>query len=282
MTNLRISPPPTPNRDKFPFTASVRYRGMAIDIENLDGSVREGTSPDGKKWRTAFKGAHYGELRGSKGTDGDALDIYIKAEPDEGATTAYIVHQNFPRNHPTKAGKFDEDKVVLGVSSSEEAKALYLKHYNRKDFFRSITEMPVEAFKRYAFGENKGEKMARYITESELRSYITDPEKVSQAAKNLCHRPGSAFIRTKMRGDGKMKKTAFDEAYEAGVQAALADAEKTGAFDYSTVPGSTTYKEKKSPPMKSKLTSTFTPKSKKDPVVSRGAPGRKAPTAYGG
>lgn len=160
MPKLKISPPPFPNRKEYPFTASVRYRGMVIDVENLSGSVREGTDPNGKKWKTAFTGCHYGELRGSLGSDGDPLDIYIKSRPNDGANKAYVVHQNFPRTHPTKAGKYDEDKVILGVSSLKEARELYLKHYNRKDFLRSITEMPVEKFKRAAMGENKGEKVA--------------------------------------------------------------------------------------------------------------------------
>jgi len=137
---------------------------MVIDIENLSGSVREGTDPNGKHWRIKFDGVHYGELRDSLGADGDKLDIYIRAIPRKAANRAYIVHQNFPRTHPTKGGQYDEDKVILGVNSADEAKALYLKHYNRKDFFRSITEMPVEAFKRYAMGENKGEKVAAGTT----------------------------------------------------------------------------------------------------------------------
>jgi len=188
MSKLKISAPPFPNREEYPFTASVRYRGMIIDIENLDGSVREGTDPNGKAWKTPFEGCHYGEIRGSLGTDGDKLDVYIKSNPDDGANKAYIVHQNFPRTHPTKGGQYDEDKVILGVSSLEKARELYLKHYDRKDFLRSITEMPIEAFKRAAFGENKGEKVAeqlRYITESELRAYGRDPEKIKQAAKNI-------------------------------------------------------------------------------------------------
>ena len=182
MAELKISPPPFPNREEYPFTASVRYRGMTIDIENLDGSVREGKDPNGKPWRTKFNGCHYGELRGSLGSDGDKLDIYIAARPVDGANKAYIIHQNHPRTHPTKGGQYDEDKVVLGVASVEAAKELYLRHYQRKDFLRSVTEMPIEKFKRYALGENKGEKVARYITKSELREYGTDPEKIKRAA----------------------------------------------------------------------------------------------------
>lgn len=231
MADLKISPPPFPNREEHPFVATVRFRKMVIDIENLDGSTREGKDPNGKPWKTEFRGVHYGEIRDSKGTDGDPLDVYIKNPPDDNANKAYIVHQNHPRTHPSKGGQYDEDKVVLGVSSAEEAKNLYLKHYNRKDFFRSITEMAIEPFKRYIFGENKAEKVARYITESELRSYGTDPEKIKRTAKNLIDRPrATAFIRDRMRGDlfgkGKKMKTktaTINDFYKLGYELGMKD-----------------------------------------------------------
>ena len=161
MTTLKIHPPPSPNREKFPFVCSVFYKKMWIDIENMDGGVREGTDSKGKHWKTIFKGVHYGELRKSLGSDGDKLDIYIKANPSDSGSV-FIVHQNFPGNHPTKAGKYDEDKCMVAFGSAKEAKEAYLRHYNRKDFFRSITEMPISKFMKYALGENKGEKVAHW------------------------------------------------------------------------------------------------------------------------
>jgi len=166
---LHLSAPPFPNREEYPFTATVRYKGLIIDIENLAGSVREGVGPKGKKWKIEFKhGTHYGEIRGSKGADGDKLDVYIKADPVE-SRKAYIIHQNFPGDHPTKAGSWDEDKVILGVSSPQAAIDLYLKHYNRKDFFRSLTVMPMATFKKVIFDEVKGEKVAQAYVLSKLR-----------------------------------------------------------------------------------------------------------------
>jgi len=160
MSELKIGPPPFPNREKYPFVGTTRFRNMTIDIENLDGSVRSGVGPDGKPWKTEFSGALYGEIRHSKGTDGDPVDVYLKNPPDDEANLAYIIHQNHPRNDPDKPGEYDEDKVVLGVSSPDEAKELYLKHYNRKDFFRSLTMMGIEPFKRTIFSDSKGEKIA--------------------------------------------------------------------------------------------------------------------------
>jgi len=199
MAELKISPPPFPNRDEYPFVATVRFRKMVIDIENLDGSVREGKDPNGKHWKTNFRGAHYGEIRGSRGADGDPLDVYIKNPPDDKANKVFIIHQNHPRTHPTKAGQYDEDKVVFGVSSAEEAKALYLKHYNRKDFFRSVTEMSIEPFKRYAFGENKGEKVADAAT-----AFIRMRLRGDTAMPKECKTPGEK-IRSKGLGRGKAR-----------------------------------------------------------------------------
>jgi len=190
LMKLDIKAPPVPNRKRFPFVASLNYKGLVIDIENLDGSVREGISPDGKKWQTKFKGAHYGEIRNSSGTDGDPLDVYIKSNPVN-SDTAYIIHQNHPGNHPTKAGTYDEDKVVLGVKNAKEAKELYLRHYNRKDFFRSITEMPLSKFKKYIFKENKGEKVAAPFIRARLRG----------DEKMTCETPGKK-IRSKGKGRG--------------------------------------------------------------------------------
>ena len=233
MAELKISPPPFPNRDEYPFVATVRFRKMVIDIENLDGSTREGKDPNGKPWKTEFRGAHYGEIRNSKGTDGDALDVYIKNPPDDRSNKAYIVHQNHPRTHPTKGGQYDEDKVVLGVSSAEEAKALYLKHYNRKDFLRSVTEMAIEPFKRYIFGENKAEKVADAAT-----AFIRMKMRGSANMANECKTPGKK-IRSEGRGRGKArgkgkgpigipvgekeketmdKKSAIDDVYKLGYE----------------------------------------------------------------
>ncbi len=73
---LQLGQPPFPNRKKYPFVATVRYRGLVIDVENLDGSTRTGKDPNGKTWSTKFKGAHYGEIQKSKGSDGDLLDVH--------------------------------------------------------------------------------------------------------------------------------------------------------------------------------------------------------------
>ena len=69
----------------------------------------------------------------------------------------YIINQNHPNDHPSKPGEYDEQKVMLGFDSADAAKRAYLKQYNRPDFFRSITAMHIDKFKK-AMYQDKGEK----------------------------------------------------------------------------------------------------------------------------
>jgi len=248
--NLVINPPPLPNREHHPFVGTTVYKGLRVDLENLDGSTRTGVDANGHKWRTRFKGVVYGELRGSLGVDGDPLDVYIKNPPDD-SNVAYIVHQNHPRNHPVarKAGEYDEDKVILGASSPEEAKELYLRHYDRRDYFRSMTTMSLSKFRKIAY-KDAGEKIAELRPQNGWRNSMTT-------------------------------KVALDEAYELGVELALqklAGALQTLGKQYN----SAGYKRTPSYQMKKKLTTTFnrTPRTYAKP--SRMAPGRTRGTmGYG-
>jgi hypothetical protein len=170
----KILPPPTPNRKEFPFVGTVKIHGLTVHLENLAGSWREG-----KGWRTRMKN-HYGEILGTKGTDKDKLDVYLGPNPK--SKRVFVVHQNNP-----KTGLFDEDKVVLACDTPEEAKQLYLAHYDSPKFFRSITEWDLEKFKKAIFGESKGEKVAHW-------------ERVKMAAEEIagCATPGQ-----KIRSGGK-------------------------------------------------------------------------------
>lgn len=153
---VNVGPPPKPNRKEWPFVGTIRFAGMVIHVENLPGSVREGTGPGGKKWRTKMKHP-YGEIHKTKGLDGDKVDVYVG--PDSSSKKVYVVNQNHPKGHP-KAGQFDEEKVMLGFSNASAARRAYLAHYDNDSFFRSITEMGMDEFKKSVYKEDKGEKIA--------------------------------------------------------------------------------------------------------------------------
>lgn len=148
---LKIGPPPSPNRDKYPFVGSMNFRGLLIYVENAPGTWRTG-----KGWQTKMK-APYGEFAKTSGTDGDKLDVYVG--PHKDCENVYIVHQNHV--YGPKKGEYDEDKVMLGFRTPAQAKAMYLAHYDSPKFFRSMTTMAFPLFKRAIMrGEVDGEKVA--------------------------------------------------------------------------------------------------------------------------
>jgi hypothetical protein len=118
-----------------------QFQGFEISIENRAGSVR--------KWHdkaTDTKGETkmlypYGYIRLTEGTDGDHVDCFIG--PNEKAERVYVIHQMAAPSFK----EHDEDKTMLGFDSPEDAKTAYLIHYDRPEFFGSMTAMSVEEFR---------------------------------------------------------------------------------------------------------------------------------------
>lgn len=124
----------------------LRIAGLDISIENPQGSIRSGTAPDGTTWKTEMA-AHYGYVRGSRAGDGDHSDIFIKpGTPPDYSGPVFVVDQIDP-----KTGSFDEHKAVLGASTADEARALYLANYDDSGPTRigAITELPLPAYKSW-------------------------------------------------------------------------------------------------------------------------------------
>jgi hypothetical protein len=151
--SVNIEPPPSPNREKHPFVGTIHFKGFTIYVENLPGTMREGVNKKtGKKWSSKMY-FPYGEFSKTKGMDGDKLDVFVG--PNESAENVHIVHQN------KEDGTYDEDKVMLGFKTPEEAKAAYLVHYDSPKYFRSITTMAFSLFKKAMLGgEMDNQKVA--------------------------------------------------------------------------------------------------------------------------
>ena len=96
----------------------VRFDGFDISIENPKGSVRSGVDKQGNEWSQVLP-ADYGYFRGTKGRDKDHVDVFIGNKPE--ASNIYIIDQIDPNS-----GKFDEHKVMLGMTSQSQAKQTYL------------------------------------------------------------------------------------------------------------------------------------------------------------
>lgn len=110
-------------------------------VETKAGETRRGVDPDGSPWETKMK-YDYGFLRGKEGEDGDSLDVFLG--PHEESELVTIVHQK-------KIGteEFDEEKVMLGFTTKEEAVQAYKKSYdNPSEVFGGSTTLKMEEFQR--------------------------------------------------------------------------------------------------------------------------------------
>ena len=116
------------------------FRGLNISIENKKGSIRRGVDSDGHKWAIKMH-FDYGYIRGTEGVDGDHVDCYIGDNID--AKNVYIIHQKIPGTD-----KYDEDKCMLGFNTLADAKAAYLKQYDKPGFFGGVDTVPFEVFKQ--------------------------------------------------------------------------------------------------------------------------------------
>lgn len=127
----------------------LRMAGMDISVENPQGSVRRGTSPDGTAWETPMRD-HYGYIRRTTAADGDKLDLFIKpGTPADFDGTVFVVDQVDPAT-----GKFDEAKVVMGAADQAEAEQIYRRNYSEGwQGLGAITAMPMAEFKSWAMSD---------------------------------------------------------------------------------------------------------------------------------
>ena len=91
----------------------------------------------------------YGYVRGTLGTDGDEVDVYVG--PNKESEKVFVVTQLKKPEFKT----VDEQKVMLGFGSAREAKSAYLKHYDDPRFFKDMKEVTMEEFKN-KLGSQKG------------------------------------------------------------------------------------------------------------------------------
>ena len=106
------------NYKKAPF----RWNGLLLMLENVLHSVRSGTSPDGTEWANRLA-AHYGEIAGTVGNDGDPIDVFVGLFPELGHV--WVINQG------NADGSFDEHKCMLGFATEEQARDAYMFSFDR-------------------------------------------------------------------------------------------------------------------------------------------------------
>jgi len=101
--------------------AHVSVNGFGIAMETPKGGRRTGTNEDGQRWAVKMP-ADYGRLKGTKGMDGDQIDVYLGENTQ--ASTVYIINQRNLDGSP------DEHKVMMGFDSEKEARDTYFKGFS--------------------------------------------------------------------------------------------------------------------------------------------------------
>lgn len=155
--------------DDGPVVKRVTFQGIQIDIDRPTGFVQTGKDADGNDWSRTYA-FDYGFFPGSKGGDGEDLDVFIG--PNETAASAYWVTQK------KDDGSFDEYKVFVGFDSERAALDAYAAHIPTK-FFDGIVEVPIGMVKSL-LGLEPNELQKRIIAKlgglsyNQLRDVLTD------------------------------------------------------------------------------------------------------------
>jgi len=151
-----------------------KFQGLPISVENKKGGYRYGTDKDGHSWKTKMY-FDYGYIRGTNGNDNEAIDVYVG--PDKQTATVNVVHQHKIQDikNPLKYRKsgskylcktcvkesekckhsYDEDKVMLGFSSKEDAIKAYTGQYDHPGFLGPVSTYTLEEFKEMLKGDKK-------------------------------------------------------------------------------------------------------------------------------
>lgn len=164
----------------------VKINGFDVSIEQPVGSVRSGKDASGKEWSLVMNNT-YGYIRGTKGVDGDHIDVFLG--PDMNSDMVYVVDQ------VNTDGSFDEHKVMMGFSSLEDARSAYLSNYEEGwQGLGNITGVTLDEFKKWIdsstrktkpFDKYKGIKREENVVPRKVRKlslvdkddYITSAER---------------------------------------------------------------------------------------------------------
>lgn len=157
----------------------IKVDGYDIVLENPKGTTRSGKDANGKEWSITMK-HDYGYIRGTKGTDGDHIDVYLSDNPTAG--NVYVVDQVNQRT-----GDFDEHKVMYGFNSMEEAVQAYRDQYEDGWKVGTVTKVSREEFKKWVDSSvRKTKPFAEYKSVKSEMGVGFDTEH-TQSGENYAH-----------------------------------------------------------------------------------------------
>ena len=190
----------------------VKIGPFDVVIEQPLGSVRSGVDANGKAWETTMQNT-YGYFGGTKGVDGDAIDVFLGNDLDGwDGITVFVVDQYNPD------GSFDEHKVMLGFNSQEEAEGAYFANYEAdwaKTHRTEVTAVPLadftewvksskrktKAFAEYKVAKRNAELDAHNEQNEQLAEQLFSMAKEAETEKDFFDRAASLFEVTGYESD---------------------------------------------------------------------------------
>jgi len=132
-----------------------------ISIETGVGQTRKGVDADGKEWSVQMPVA-YGRIKGTKGADGEPLDIFIGPNPT--SNHVFMVDQHHPGG-----GGFDEHKILAGFVNPRAALKAYKDSYTdgAGDRIGGVTAITADEFKTWL---KSGDHTAPYAKKEPVSS----------------------------------------------------------------------------------------------------------------
>lgn len=159
----------------------VRFQGLPISIETPKGGTRRGYGPDGElAWEVPDMPVAYGYIRGSKGADGEQIDVFIGGSVD--SDKVFLIDQV-----DADTSAFDEHKAVLGADTATEAADLYAGSFSDgKGLARigGISEMSMAEFKAWAKGGEQTAPVSSSVsTAPDFSGQAVAPERMERPTR---------------------------------------------------------------------------------------------------
>ena len=156
----------------------VKIDGYDVTIENPKGSVRSGKDANGKEWSVTMNNT-YGYIRGTRGVDGDHIDIFLSDNPESG--NVYVIDQV-----DQQTGMYDESKVMYGFNSIDEARDAYLSNYEEGWKVGVISEVSKDEFKKWIESStNKIKPFSEYAGVKKMQTEDDGTAKDLQTKENV-------------------------------------------------------------------------------------------------
>lgn len=184
----------------------VKVDGMDITIENPKGSVRSGKDANGKEWSVTMNNT-YGYIRGTRGVDGDHIDIFLSDNPESG--NVYVIDQV-----DQQTGMYDESKVMYGFNSIDEAKDAYLSNYEEGWKVGVISEVSKDEFKKWI--ESSTNKIKPFSEYAGVKKMQTEDDGTAKDVEPVNEKNSVPVYELPRR---------LREAYESGSEKDISNAE---------------------------------------------------------